>query len=120
MNSREKIYNYAFPRFAFAKIVQKILLLSSSFFKALSTIRIEKWMRCFDCSFYPLFDLIRYSFIVKNEVSKRCKEIKPIKILKKSIPLIDWLFSYNWKNNIIGDIVAGITVAVMHIPQGAM
>ncbi|KAH0951309.1 hypothetical protein HN011_002548 [Eciton burchellii] len=56
--------------------------------------------------------------IFKNEVSRRCKEIKPIKILKKSIPLIDWLFSYDWKNNIIGDIVAGITVAVMHIPQG--
>jgi len=69
---------------------------------------------------YLLFDLIRYFFIVKNEVSRRCKEIKPIKILKKSIPLIDWLFSYDWKNNIIGDIVAGITVAVMHIPQGAM
>ncbi|XP_026827914.1 solute carrier family 26 member 10 isoform X3 [Ooceraea biroi] len=56
--------------------------------------------------------------ILKNEVSRRCKTIKPIKILKKSIPLIDWLSSYDWKNNILGDVVAGITVAVMHIPQG--
>ncbi|XP_018303397.1 solute carrier family 26 member 6 isoform X1 [Mycetomoellerius zeteki] len=56
--------------------------------------------------------------ILSNEMSKRCKNIKPIALLKKTIPLIDWLSSYDWKNNILGDIVAGITVAVMHIPQG--
>ncbi|XP_050446722.1 solute carrier family 26 member 10-like isoform X2 [Cataglyphis hispanica] len=56
--------------------------------------------------------------IFSNEMSRRCKSIKPITFLKKSIPLIDWLSSYDWKNNILGDIVAGITVAVMHIPQG--
>lgn len=44
--------------------------------------------------------------------------MKPMKILKTTIPLIDWLSTYNWKNDILGDIVAGITVAVMHIPQG--
>ncbi|XP_024868943.1 solute carrier family 26 member 10-like isoform X2 [Temnothorax curvispinosus] len=56
--------------------------------------------------------------ILRNEISKRCKSIKPVALLKKTIPLTDWLFSYDWKNNILGDIVAGITVAVMHIPQG--
>ncbi|XP_029679419.1 solute carrier family 26 member 10-like isoform X2 [Formica exsecta] len=56
--------------------------------------------------------------ILSNEMSRRCKSIKPIKFLKKSIPLIDWLSSYDWKNNILGDVIAGITVAVMHIPQG--
>lgn len=56
--------------------------------------------------------------ILSNEVSRRCKNIKPIKLLKSSVPLIDWLSSYDWKNNILGDIIAGITVAVMHIPQG--
>ncbi|XP_020300585.1 solute carrier family 26 member 10-like isoform X3 [Pseudomyrmex gracilis] len=54
----------------------------------------------------------------RGEVSRRCKKIKPIALLKKTIPLTDWLFSYDWKNNVLGDIVAGITVAVMHIPQG--
>lgn len=61
-----------------------------------------------------------YNLIVRNEVSRRCKSIKPITLLKKTIPLIDWLSSYDWKNNILGDIVAGITVAVMHIPQGML
>lgn len=56
--------------------------------------------------------------IFRNELSKRCRSIKPITLLKKSIPLIDWLSSYNWKKNILGDIIAGITIAVMHIPQG--
>ncbi|KAL6440663.1 hypothetical protein ACFW04_003265 [Cataglyphis niger] len=56
--------------------------------------------------------------ILSNEMSRRCKSIKPIMFLKKSIPLIDWLSSYDWKNDILGDIVAGVTVAVMHIPQG--
>lgn len=44
--------------------------------------------------------------------------MRPMRILKTTIPLIDWLSTYNWKNDILGDIVAGITVAVMHIPQG--
>ncbi|XP_011695712.1 PREDICTED: solute carrier family 26 member 10-like isoform X4 [Wasmannia auropunctata] len=56
--------------------------------------------------------------ILSNELSKRCKSIKPISFIKNTIPLIDWLSSYDWKTNILGDIVAGITVAVMHIPQG--
>ncbi|XP_011862989.1 PREDICTED: solute carrier family 26 member 10-like isoform X2 [Vollenhovia emeryi] len=56
--------------------------------------------------------------ILRNEISKRCKSIKPVAVLKKTIPLIDWLSTYDWKNNILGDVVAGITVAVMHIPQG--
>ncbi|XP_011160302.2 solute carrier family 26 member 10 isoform X2 [Solenopsis invicta] len=56
--------------------------------------------------------------ILSNEVSKRCKSIEPVALLKKTIPLIDWLSSYDWKHDILGDIVAGITVAVMHIPQG--
>lgn len=59
-----------------------------------------------------------YDFIVSNELSKRCRSIKPVALLKKTIPLVDWLSSYDWKSNILGDIVAGITVAVMHIPQG--
>ncbi|KAG7202324.1 hypothetical protein KM043_018656 [Ampulex compressa] len=53
-----------------------------------------------------------------KEISTKCKNIKPVSCLKKTIPLIDWLSSYDWKNHILGDIVAGITVAVMHIPQG--
>ncbi|XP_031828182.1 prestin isoform X2 [Nomia melanderi] len=53
-----------------------------------------------------------------QSVAFRCKKIKPMMALKNSIPLIGWLSKYDWKRDILGDIIAGITVAVMHIPQG--
>ncbi|XP_076685631.1 prestin isoform X2 [Andrena cerasifolii] len=53
-----------------------------------------------------------------KSISSRCKKIQPLKALKSSIPLIGWLSAYNWKSDILGDLIAGITVAVMHIPQG--
>ena len=33
------------------------------------------------------------------------------------LPILSWLPKYNWKSNSINDLVAGFTVAVMHIPQ---
>ncbi|XP_076547004.1 prestin isoform X2 [Osmia lignaria lignaria] len=35
-----------------------------------------------------------------------------------AIPTISWLKKYRWKENIISDIISGLTVAIMHIPQG--
>ncbi|KAN0022775.1 hypothetical protein ACTFIU_005512 [Dictyostelium citrinum] len=34
------------------------------------------------------------------------------------LPIIDWLPKYNWKSDWKGDLIAGITVGVMLIPQG--
>lgn len=34
------------------------------------------------------------------------------------IPVLKWLPKYSLKNDLPGDISAGVTVAVMHIPQG--
>ncbi|KAK2582033.1 hypothetical protein KPH14_002739 [Odynerus spinipes] len=68
-----------------------------------------------------LHRLCKYAKPKRNlteEVSKRWKNLNMGKVLKKSIPLIKWLPEYDWRRNILGDIVAGITVAVMHIPQG--
>ncbi|XP_030746136.1 prestin-like [Sitophilus oryzae] len=33
-------------------------------------------------------------------------------------PILDWLGKYNWKKDLFYDIISGITVAIMHIPQG--
>lgn len=38
--------------------------------------------------------------------------------IKDVIPVIDWLPKYNYKDLFVGDLTSGITVAVMHIPQG--
>ncbi|KAJ3640581.1 hypothetical protein Zmor_027137 [Zophobas morio] len=40
------------------------------------------------------------------------------KILLKTIPVIDWLSHYKWRDNLLPDFIAGFTVAIMHIPQG--
>lgn len=34
-------------------------------------------------------------------------------------PILTWLPKYSWPEHTISDIAAGLTVAVMHIPQGS-
>ena len=33
-------------------------------------------------------------------------------------PVLKWLPEYQVKKNLMGDVISGITVAIMHIPQG--
>ena len=40
------------------------------------------------------------------------------KFFNTYLPLTDWLFHYSLREDLMADIVAGITVAIMHIPQG--
>lgn len=35
-----------------------------------------------------------------------------------TVPVIQWLSQYNWREDILPDIISGLTVAIMHIPQG--
>ncbi|XP_059608891.1 prestin [Phlebotomus argentipes] len=39
-------------------------------------------------------------------------------LLYSLVPIVDWLPKYSFRQNLMGDITSGITVAVMHIPQG--
>jgi hypothetical protein len=41
-----------------------------------------------------------------------------INVFLNKIPLIRCLKEYNLRKNLFGDIIAGITIAIMHIPQG--
>lgn len=38
--------------------------------------------------------------------------------LSRLAPIIQWLPKYNVKKDIVADITGGITVGIMHIPQG--
>lgn len=51
---------------------------------------------------------------------KSLKEFKCTKLVKDVIPVVGWLPNYSIKNDFLGDLMAGITVAVMHIPQGGI
>jgi hypothetical protein len=58
---------------------------------------------------------------VKHYFKKQCASFSFICCLNKfldKIPLIRCLTEYNIRKNLFGDIIAGITVAIMHIPQG--
>lgn len=38
--------------------------------------------------------------------------------IESTVPITYWLRKYKWKNDFIFDVISGITVAIMHIPQG--
>ncbi|XP_039297762.1 solute carrier family 26 member 10 isoform X1 [Nilaparvata lugens] len=48
----------------------------------------------------------------------RCSECNPGKMVKSMIPAIDWLSRYSFKQDLPKDIIAGLTVGIMNIPQG--
>ena len=37
---------------------------------------------------------------------------------RSAFPVAEWLPKYRWRNDFVADFMAGLTVAVMHIPQG--
>ncbi|KAK5650562.1 hypothetical protein RI129_001591 [Pyrocoelia pectoralis] len=47
-----------------------------------------------------------------------CFNCKPIGILHKTIPVLKWLPKYQWRKDLLGDFIAGFTIAIMNIPQG--
>lgn len=53
-----------------------------------------------------------------NHVKNYCHEFSFVQFLYSLMPVLKWLPKYSIKDNLAGDISAGITVAVMHIPQG--
>ncbi|XP_051175474.1 solute carrier family 26 member 10-like isoform X2 [Leptopilina boulardi] len=55
---------------------------------------------------------------LSEKLANQCKDCEIKACIKKTVPIVDWLYNYEWKQNILGDTIAGVTVAVMHIPQG--
>lgn len=48
--------------------------------------------------------------------SMTCRKF--LKMLRGKVPIINVIQNYNWKEDILSDIVAGLTVGIMQIPQG--
>ncbi|KDR19089.1 prestin-like isoform X2 [Zootermopsis nevadensis] len=65
--------------------------------------------------------LYQYSKPQKQALRKRIVKpgrCQPGKTIVSLFPVFLWLPKYDWKGNIVSDIVSGFTVAIMHIPQG--
>ncbi|XP_061759361.1 solute carrier family 26 member 10 isoform X3 [Nerophis ophidion] len=54
----------------------------------------------------------------KLAVRCRCSQRACLHLLRERVPIFDWLPRYRFKKCILGDTVAGLTVGVLHIPQG--
>ncbi|XP_030625582.1 solute carrier family 26 member 10 [Chanos chanos] len=57
---------------------------------------------------------------IRDRISKRCRcsQVACFHLLKERVPIFDWLPKYKLRKWILGDIVAGLTVGILHIPQG--
>lgn len=48
----------------------------------------------------------------------RCSRDSCLHLLKERVPIFSWLPKYRLRKWILGDTVAGLTVGILHIPQG--
>lgn len=55
---------------------------------------------------------------VGDGVCDLVQQFRVLSFLGNVIPVLKWLPKYSLRNDLVGDVTAGITVAVMHIPQG--
>lgn len=57
---------------------------------------------------------------LKSEAQSQCECSvgRLMSVIKSRLPILDWLPSYSPSSSILGDAIAGSTVAIMHIPQG--
>jgi SulP family sulfate permease len=51
-----------------------------------------------------------------DELRGKCSSLR--RALPSKPPVLDWISSYDWRTNLRNDIVAGLTIGVMVIPQG--
>lgn len=66
-----------------------------------------------------LLILVIINIIIFSALRTQIKEEFNLKkLLITTVPSIKWLRHYKWGSDLIPDIMAGITIAIMHIPQG--
>uniref|UniRef100_A0A8C6S9I9 Solute carrier family 26 member 6 n=1 Tax=Neogobius melanostomus TaxID=47308 RepID=A0A8C6S9I9_9GOBI len=67
-----------------------------------------------------VFNPIHNTTTVREKVQKSvsCSGPRAKKCLVGSVPVVSWLPRYSFRENILGDIISGISVGIMHLPQG--
>ncbi|XP_044142035.1 solute carrier family 26 member 10-like [Bufo gargarizans] len=65
-------------------------------------------------------DLERPPLTIKEKLARSCKcSTRSFHtLLKHRIPIVGWLPRYKLRKWILGDLIAGLTVGIVHIPQG--
>ncbi|KAI8511281.1 hypothetical protein Bbelb_103810 [Branchiostoma belcheri] len=63
---------------------------------------------------------VGFHHVVHNRLKShfRCSTDRVKRVLFSTLPILSWLPKYEVRENIVSDLIAGITVGIMHIPQG--
>lgn len=70
-------------------------------------------------TFNQIFTFLLYFIIsVLQNISTKVKQTSPVECLLNMFPVVRWLPKYSLKQDLPGDLISGMTLAVMHIPQG--
>lgn len=60
----------------------------------------------------------RFDVDFYERLKHKKEKINLLSIFVSVFPILEWLPEYKWHTDLFHDIVAGLTVAIMHIPQG--
>lgn len=69
-----------------------------------------------DNTFNPIHNTTTVREKVQKSVSCSVPRVK--KCIVGSVPVVSWLPRYSFRENILGDIISGISVGIMQLPQG--
>lgn len=58
------------------------------------------------------------NLIDKNGSLKKPTRKLVLKKVRNALPILDWAVPYEWRQNLAGDVIAGVTLAVMQVLSG--
>ena len=61
---------------------------------------------------------MRFNLIDKKGNIKRPTRKLVLKKIRSALPILGWAVPYNWRENLAGDVIAGVTLAVMQVLSG--
>ena len=72
----------------------------------------------FIASFYSTAGIREQIKDVTTGGCSTCSTESLVNYIKSVFPILVWLPKYSWRKKLASDVIAGCTVAIMHIPQG--
>ena len=62
--------------------------------------------------------LSRMNLIDKEGNFKKLTKKSALKKVRSALPILEWAVPYDWRENLAGDVIAGVTLAVMQVLSG--
>jgi len=60
----------------------------------------------------------RLNLTDKNGNFKKPTRKSTLKKIRSALPILGWAVPYDWRENLAGDVIAGVTLAVMQVLSG--